>query len=203
MYLIVKRILDFLFSIIGIIFLIPLYLIIRLAYILTGDFHRIFYTQDRVGKNGKIFKMYKFRTMCIDAEKKLEEMLKKEKYKKEWDEFHKIENDPRITKVGKFLRHGSRDEFPQVLNVLIGQLSFVGPRPLVPGELEAYHGNKKLYWSVKPGITGWWAVNGRSLKNYKDRLTLEYFYIENCSLSLDIKIFLKTIFCVFKKTGAK
>ena len=203
MYLIVKRILDFLFSIIGIIFLIPLYLIIRLAYILTGDFHRIFYTQDRVGKNGKIFKMYKFRTMCIDAEKKLEEMLKKEKYKKEWDEFHKIENDPRITKVGRFLRRGSLDEIPQFLNVLIGQLSFVGPRPLVPGELEAHHGNKKLYWSVKPGITGWWAVNGRSLKNYKDRLTLEYFYIENCSLSLDIKIFLKTIFCVFKKTGAK
>ena len=198
-----KRFFDIVISLIGLIFLIPLYLIIRLAYLLTGDYHRIIYCQTRIGQHGKPFKMLKFRTMVIDADAELKKLLRNKDYKKQWDKFHKIENDPRITKIGHCLRKGSIDEIPQFINVLINQLSIVGPRPLVPGELEAHHGDKKLYQSVKPGLTGWWAVNGRSLKTYKDRLALEYYYIKNRSFSLDCKIIHLTFAAVLKKTGAK
>ena len=203
LYSFFKRFFDILFSLVGIIFVIPLYVLIRIAYILTGDFHRIIFAQTRIGKNGKPFKMYKFRTMVVNADEELKKLLKDKKYKKEWDEYHKIENDPRITKVGKCLRKSSLDEFPQFINVLIGNLSLVGPRPLTPGELEHHRGNTKLYYSVKPGITGYWAVNGRSSKTYRDRLKLEYYYIEHRSLALDAKIILKTFTTIFQKSNAK
>lgn len=203
MYWFLKRAFDILFSIIGLFFLIPIYLIIRLAYIFTGDFHRIIYSQVRVGKNGKRFKMYKFRTMVPDADMKLKELIKQPRYQDEWQKYHKIEDDPRITRVGRSIRHGSVDELPQIINVLIGQLSIIGPRPLVPGEIEEYQGEKELYESVRPGITGWWAVNGRSNMDSEKRLALEYYYIDNASLGLDIKIFFKTIDAVFSKNGAK
>ena len=203
MYIFFKRTFDIMLSLIGVIFLIPLYIIIRLAYFCTGDFHRIIYTQTRVGKNGKLFKMYKFRTMVINADEELKKLLKNPEYKKEWEEYHKIENDPRITKVGRFLRKSSIDETPQFINVFIGQLSVIGPRPLIPGEIEKHRGNKKLYESVKPGLTGWWAVNGRSNQTYNERLKLEYYYVKHCSLALDFKILLKTFATVLKKSGAK
>lgn len=203
MYIFFKRTFDLLFSLIGLIFLIPLYIFIRLAYFCTGDFHRIIYSQTRIGKHGKPFKMFKFRTMVINADEELKKLLKNPKYKKEWIEYHKIENDPRITKVGRFLRKSSIDEMPQFINVFIGQLSVVGPRPLIPGEIEEHHGNKKLYESVKPGLTGWWAVNGRSDQSYDDRLKLEYYYVKHCSFGLDIKIFFMTFATVLKKSGAK
>lgn len=203
MYLVIKRAFDILFSIVGIIFLVPLSLFIKIAYILTGDFHSIFYSQIRVGKNGRKFRMYKFRTMIKDADKRLRRMKEDPKYKEEWEKFHKIENDPRITRVGRFIRHGSIDEAPQMLNMLLSQISLIGPRPLVPGEIEEYKGDKKLYESVKPGITGWWAVNGRSNMSSKSRLELEYYYIKNQGLKLDAKIFFMTIGAIFKKTGAK
>lgn len=203
MYIFIKRVFDLVLSLIGIIFLIPLYLLIRLIYICTGDFHRIIFIQTRIGKYGKPFKLFKFRTMVINADEELKKLLKEPKYQKEWAKFHKISNDPRITKIGRFLRKSSLDEVPQFINVFFNKLSVIGPRPLVPGELEEHNGDKKLYWSVKPGLTGWWAVNGRSLKNYEERLKLEYYYINHRSLSLDAKIVFKTLSTILKKSGAK
>lgn len=203
MYLFLKRLFDILFSLIGIIILVPATIFIKIAYVLSGDFSSIFYHQIRIGKDGKEFKLFKFRTMIKNADEVLAKLIKDPKYKAEWEEYHKLENDPRITKIGKFIRHGSIDEIPQFLNILGGKLSLIGPRPLVPGEIEEYHGNKKLYESVKPGITGWWAVNGRSATNTKKRLELEYYYIKNRSLGLDTKIFFKTIVAIFKRDGAK
>ena len=115
----------------------------------------------------------------------------------------KLEYDPRITKLGKFLRKTSIDEFPQFINVLKGDMSLIGPRPLVKGELDAHNGNHKIYESVKPGITGYWGVNGRSNTTYDERLELEYYYAKNFSLWLDIKIFFKTIISIVKREGAK
>ena len=198
-----KRIFDIVIGLVGLVILVPVWLVIKIAYICTGDFHRVIFSQKRVGKNGKIFKIYKFRSMAWDAEKKLQELLKQKKYKKEWDEYQKLGNDPRITKVGKIIRKGSIDEIPQFLNVLLGQMSLIGPRPLVPGELEEHGGDPKKYNSVKPGMTGYWTTRGRSDVDYEDRLKMEYYYIDNQSFALDVKIFFRTIGAVFKKDGAK
>ena len=169
---------------------------------ITGDFKPIFYSQDRVGKDGRKISIVKFRSMVYDAEEKLDEMLKEENYQKEWNENQKFEDDPRITKVGKFIRKTSIDEMPQFINLVSGEMSLVGPRPLVEGELELHDG-LKLYNKVKPGITGWWACNGRSNIEYRERLELEYYYVQNCSLLLDAICLLKTVFVVLKKEGAK
>ena len=201
---IVKRLFDILFSLIGIIFLIPLTILIKLAYMFTGDFHSIFYIQKRIGLKGKPFNLIKFRSMVKDADGyALEEILKDPKLKAEWDANQKLEHDPRITKIGRFIRHGSLDETPQFLNVFIGQLSLIGPRPLLRDECENHGGDPKKYQSIKPGITGWWAVNGRSATSYKKRFELEYYYIDHQSLALDSKIFFKTIFAVLTKDGVK
>lgn len=202
-YLVIKRIFDLICGIFGCVLLLPITLFIKLAYMFSGDFHSIFYSQVRVGKNGKEFKIYKFRSMVPNAGEVLKELLKDPKYKKEWKDYQKLSDDPRITKVGKIIRHGSIDETPQFFNVLIGQLSMIGPRPLIPGELEEHNGNPKIYESVKPGITGWWAVNGRSAMDYEERLELEYYYVKNRSLKLDAKIFFKTFLVVGKHEGAK
>lgn len=203
LYLFIKRLFDILCSLIGIVFLIPIAMIVKLCYILSGDFHNIFYTHNRIGKNGKIFKLYKFRSMVPNADEVLKELLKDKKIKAEWDENHKLDKDPRITKAGKILRKTSLDELPQFINVLIGNMSLIGPRPLVPGELDSHNGNHKIYESVRPGITGWWACNGRSTTTYDKRLELEYYYCKNCSILLDIKCMFKTIIAVISKTGAK
>ena len=202
-YRFVKRLFDVLVGLIGCLFLIPLTIIIKLVYILSGDFHRIFFAQSRVGLSGKPFKIYKYRSMVWDAEEQLQLLLKNEKYHNQWEKFQKIDNDPRITKIGKILRKFSLDEFPQFFNLLLGQMSFVGPRPLVPGELKEHKGKPAIYESVKPGITGYWAVRGRSKNDYEDRLKMEYYYIENRSLILDIKIIFWTFGAVVKKDGAK
>lgn len=201
-YFFVKRCFDILCSLIGMMFVLPCALIIKISYILNSDFKSIFYTQKRVGKNGKIINLYKFRSMVHNAEEILQEMLKDEKYKKEWDANQKFENDPRITKVGKIIRKLSIDEVPQFINVLKGDMSLIGPRPLVIGELEEHNG-LQLYNKVKPGITGWWACNGRSNIEYRERLELEYYYVRNCSLTLDIVCMFRTALCVIKKEGAK
>lgn len=207
-YACVKRFCDILIGLIGTIALIPLTVLLKIAYLCTGDWHRIFYTQQRIGKNGKVFKIYKYRSMIPDADEVLKKMLKQEKYRKQWDEYQKIDNDPRITKIGKFIRKGSIDEFPQFVNVLAGQMSMVGPRPLIPGELKQHGGKVKdieKYQSIKPGVTGYWAMRVRSKENsdYDERLKLEYFYIDNHSLALDTKILLGTFGIVFRQEGAK
>lgn len=202
MYKYIKRIFDILFSLTGIIVIIPLSIIIKLLFLCTGDFGNIMYRQRRVGKGGKIIEIFKYRTMVKNADELLEDLLKDDRYKKEWEETQKLENDPRITKIGKLLRMSSLDELPQCINVLMGDMSLVGPRPLVEGELEL-HGGTELYWKVKPGITGWWATHGRSDIDYKERLELEYYYIRNQSLKLDLICILKTIGVVLKQEGAK
>lgn len=203
-YLFVKRLFDIIISLIGIILLLPLTIIIKICYMVTGDFHSIFYTQKRVGKNGKIFKLFKFRSMVKNADEILAEKLKTDKkFKEEWDKYQKVDNDPRITKVGKLIRKLSLDECPQFINLLIGDMSLIGPRPLVPGELEKFNGNHKIYEAVRPGITGWWACNGRSATTYEERLALEYYYVKNCSLGLDIKCIFKTAAALVTRKGAK
>ena len=202
MYLFIKRCLDIILSLVGVVILIPISIIIKLGYILMGDEGNVIYTHKRIGKDGKEFQIYKFRTMVQNADVILEELLKDERYRKEWETSQKIENDPRITKWGRFLRESSLDELPQVINVLKGEMSIVGPRPLVEGELEAHDG-LELYQKVKPGITGWWACHGRSDIDYPERLALEYYYVRNLSLKLDLLCIYKTIIAVITRHGAK
>lgn len=154
-YLITKRLFDIILSLFGILFLIPLSIIIKISYILNKDYSSIFYTQTRIGKNGKEFKLYKFRSMIPNADEVLKELLKKEPYKSEWKKAQKLSNDPRITKIGNILRKTSLDELPQLISIIKGDMSFIGPRPLVRGELDAHSGNHKIYESVKPGLSGW------------------------------------------------
>lgn len=207
-YACAKRFFDIIIGLFGVLLLIPVTLIIKIAYLCTGDFHSVFFTQERIGKNGKIFKIYKYRSMVTNANEVLRELLKDEKYCKQWQEFQKLDNDPRITKIGKFLRKGSIDEFPQFINVLLGQMSMVGPRPLIPGEIKK-HGAKpkdiEKYQSIKPGITGYWAMRIRSNENsdYDERLKLEYFYIDNRGILLDTRILFNTIGTVLRQEGAK
>lgn len=202
-YLFIKRFSDIIISLIGIILMLPIAIIVKISYMASGDFHSIFYTHNRIGKNGKIIRLIKFRSMVPNADEVLKELLKEEKYKKEWEKNQKLANDPRITKMGNILRKTSMDEIPQFINVLKGDMSLIGPRPLVEGELDAHNGNHKLYESVRPGITGWWACNGRSATTYEERLKLEYYYINNMSLLLDIKCVFKTIAAVLFEKGAK
>lgn len=200
-YLFIKRILDIIFSIIGIILLIPISILIKILYLINKDTYTIIYKQERIGKNGKIFNIYKYRTMIPDADKYLDSVINNNKI--EWTNYRKVGNDPRITKVGKILRKLSIDELPQVINILKGDMSFIGPRPLVKGELDYYKGNHSIYESIKPGITGYWACNGRNNISYDERLKLEYYYCNNISLLLDIRCFFKTIIVVIKRIGAK
>jgi len=202
-YLFIKRSFDIICAIIGCIFLIPLMVIVKLCNIFTGDFGKLFYCQERIGKNGKKIYIYKFRTMVPNADEELKKLLKQPKYRKEWDLNQKLENDPRITKAGKFLRKSSLDEMPQFINVLKGDMSLIGPRPLVAGELDAHKGSHELYESIRPGITSWWAAHGRSAVTYEERLYLEYYYIKNQSLWLDIRCALDTALAVIHRTGAK
>ena len=202
-YVVIKRLFDLFCALLGCIALLPVAIIVKICYMCTGDFHSIFYRQKRIGKNGKYIYIFKFRSMVWNSEEILKDLLKDKKYKKEWDLNQKFENDPRVTKVGNILRKTSLDELPQFLNVLKNDMSLIGPRPLCEGELDAHNGNHKIYESIKPGITGWWACNGRSATTYEKRLELEYYYVKNRSLLLDIKCIFKTVGAVVGKKGAK
>lgn len=203
-YLFVKRCFDIVCGLIGVVCLVPLIVIVKIVNICNKDFDSIFYFQKRIGKDGKEFKLYKFRSMVINADEILEQTLKNDKKRaEEWKKYQKFENDPRITKIGNILRKTSLDEVPQFINILKGDMSMIGPRPLVPGELDSHNGNHEIYESVRPGITGWWACNGRSATTYEERLELEYYYVKNRSLWLDIKCVFKTISAVICKKGAK
>lgn len=201
-YLGIKRIVDFLFGVLGIIILVPLSALVKIAYLASGDKASVFYSHIRVGQDGKPIRIIKFRTMVPDADEQLKILLQNDKYRKEWEEYQKLSDDPRITRIGRILRKTSLDEFPQFINVLVGDMSLVGPRPLVVGELEKHDG-LKLYQRVKPGITGWWGCNGRSNIDYRERLELEYYYVKHCSLSLDLLCIFRTLLAVLKKEGAQ
>lgn len=198
-----KRTVDVIGSIFGVIALIPLTIGIYIANWCSGDRGPVFYTQDRIGKNGKIFKMYKYRSMVMGAEEKLEKYLaENEEARKEYKVNKKLKNDPRITKVGNFIRKTSLDEFPQFINVLKGEMSLVGPRPYLPSEKADMGGYFEYIIQCKPGITGYWQVNGRSQVTFNDRLKMDYDYFNKNGLKQDAKILKKTIAKVVKKEGA-
>ena len=199
-----KRIIDIIGGIVGVVLLIPVTIVVYIARkILREDDGPLFYEQLRYGKGGKQFRIYKFRSMCMNADKRLKEYLdQNDEAKKEFEENHKLKNDPRITKIGNVLRKTSIDELPQLINVLKGDMSLIGPRPVVDGEIEKYGENKNKFLSVRPGITGYWAANGRSDISYNERIKMELYYVDNISFKLDVKIFFKTILSVIKKEGA-
>ena len=173
----IKRFMDILGGGIGVLTLIPLTLIIWIANKLVKDEGPIFYTQERIGKNGKIFKMYKYRSMVIGADEKLTKYLEEnEDAREEYKKYKKLKNDPRITVIGKILRKTSLDEFPQFINVLKGDMSLVGPRPYLPREKEDMNGFFKYITSCKPGLTGFWQVNGRNDVTFTDRLSICLLY---------------------------
>lgn len=201
-YLLTKRIFDILVSGFCLIILSPVFLLIMILIKIDSK-GKVFYKHKRIGKNGEYIYLYKFRSMYSDAKERLEELLKDPEIKKEWEENFKLENDPRITKVGNILRKTSLDELPQLLNILKGEMSIVGPRPIIDGEIEKYGKNKKKFLSVTPGLTGWWACNGRSCTSYEDRMKLELYYVDHRSIILDIKIIFKTAISVIKRDGAK
>lgn len=192
---------DMCFGAIALIQLLPVIIVVSLAVYITAG-RPIFFCQKRLGKCGRLFVMYKFRTMRKDAE----EVLRNdpELYRKYVANDYKLaaEEDPRITKLGCFLRRSTLDEIPQFLNVVIGNMSLVGPRPIVPAEIERYGEDAEEFLSVKPGITGLWQVAGRSTVSYPDRKYIDLAYIQNRSLYLDLKILLKTIKAVFVRRGA-
>ena len=198
-YRIVKRITDVVLATLALIMLSPVFAIIAIAIKLESK-GPVFFKHTRIGKNGKIIKLYKFRSMVVNAEELIKSFTPEQM--KEYKENYKLTNDPRITKVGKFLRKTSLDELPQLLNIIKGDLSIIGPRPVVSEELKKYGYNIKKILSVTPGLTGYWAANGRSNTTYEQRMQMELFYIDNMSLKMDIKVFLKTILSVVKKEGA-
>lgn len=201
---IVKRIVDICGGLIGTIVLIPLTIIIYInRIVLNENDGPIFYEQLRIGKNGKVFKMYKYRSMIIGADEKLFKYLEEnEEARLEYKKYKKLKNDPRITKVGSFIRKTSLDEFPQFINVLKGDMSLVGPRPYLPREKEDMGEYYDYIIKTRPGITGYWQIAGRSEVAFDDRLKMDYDYIENKCLKNDSKIFIKTIMNVIKKEGA-
>ena len=199
----VKRAIDIIGSIVGIIFLIPLTIVIGIANLILKDKGPIFYTQERIGKNGKHFKMYKYRSMVVGADEKLREYLaENEEAREEYAKYKKLKHDPRITKMGAFLRKTSLDEFPQFINILKGEMSLVGPRPYLPREREEINGFFNYIMSCKPGLTGFWQVNGRSDVTFTDRLEMDMQYYYKHNLKMDIKILKDTFVNVVKKEGA-
>lgn len=199
MYHIIKRAFDIIFSLVLIVVLSPLFIIISLL-IMVGSRGNPFFAHYRIGKNGKVMYIYKFRTMVPNAENMIKDFTPEQK--KEWEENFKLKNDPRITKIGKFLRATSLDELPQLFNILKGEMSFVGPRPIIESELEWYGKDKDKFLSVTPGLTGWWASHGRSRIKYPERCELELYYVDHASVCLDLKILIMTVFSVFRRSGA-
>ena len=201
-YRVVKRCMDVFLILIStpVIFLI---LGIVSAMVMISSPGPIFYSHRRIRRYGAFFSMWKFRTMCVNSAEVLEDYLAKHpEARREWNKNHKLRHDPRITKVGAFLRRYSLDELPQLWNVLAGHMTLVGPRPIVAAEVERYADSFESYCRVKPGLTGLWQVSGRSELTYDERVALDCDYVNRWSLSRDFKILLKTFRAVLKQDGA-
>lgn len=193
-----KRIMDIICSLLALIILSPVFLFTAIA-IKIDDKGPVFYVQERAGKNGKKFKMYKFRSMCVNAENKLEKL----KSKNEMDNVaFKMKDDPRITKVGRFIRKASIDELPQLVNVLKGEMSVVGPRPPLLNEVKQYNNHQRNRLLVKPGLTCYWQCSGRNNIPFDQWVELDLKYIDERSVFTDIKIILKTVPAVLSARGA-
>ena len=197
-YLFFKRIIDIVASFLGLVVLSWLFLIIGIIIKCTSK-GPVFYGHKRVGKNGKIIKIWKFRSMVIDSSN-FEKYFTPEQME-EYKQNFKVKDDPRITKIGKFLRKTSLDELPQLINILVGQLSIVGPRPVLEEETQLYGENRDLLLSIRPGLTGYWQANGRSNTTYEERIKMELYYVKYRSAWMDIVILFKTIIGVFKGEG--
>jgi undecaprenyl-phosphate galactose phosphotransferase len=199
----IRRIVDIFAGIVGLIILIPLTIIIYILNKVNHDDGPIFYVQERIGKNGKKFKMLKYRSMVVGAEEKLKAYLKDNpEAAKEYKTYKKLKNDPRITKIGGVLRKTSLDEFPQLLNILSGSMSLIGPRPYLQAEIEDMGEYYSIIIKNKPGLGGLWQCRGRANTTFEDRLDLDIIYYKNRSLKYDFKILCKTLLKVLKKEGA-
>ena len=190
LYLATKRTIDIVGSLTGIIILFPLFVLVAVCIKLEALKDPIIFSQLRVGKNGKCFKIYKFRSMVRDAEEKLTDLLLRNDVK---GHMFKMKKDPRITKVGKFIRKTSIDELPQLINILLGQMSFVGPRPPLPREVKEYTEYEKQRLLITPGCTGLWQISGRSHLDFNQMLELDLKYISNRTIWFDMKIIIKTM----------
>lgn len=192
-YRILKRSFDIIASAIGLVVLSPVFLAVAIA-IKCDDGGPVFYDQIRIGKNGKKFKMYKFRSMRVNAEDEIEKL---QEHSEVDGAMFKMKNDPRVTRVGKFIRKTSIDEFPQLLNVLLGQMSIVGPRPPLPREVADYTQYDKQRLYVKPGCTGLWQVTARNSVGFQEMVNIDLDYIQRRSIWLDLKIMFKTVKVIF------
>lgn len=196
-YEFVKRVFDVFCSALALVVLSPIFL--ATAIVVRTDGGRAFYTQNRVGKNNTVFKMYKFRSMCENAENMQQELMQ---YNEMDGPVFKIRNDPRITKVGKFIRKYSIDELPQLLNILKGDMSIVGPRPPLVSEVEKYTPYQMQRLLVTPGLTCFWQAYGRSELSFEDWMDMDMKYIQRRSFGMDISLIIRTIFAVIFKRGA-
>jgi Undecaprenyl-phosphate galactose phosphotransferase WbaP len=198
----IKRLMDIIIVIFGGIIIFPFLLLIALAIKINSP-APVLYKHKRIGKDGKYFFAYKFRSMVADAEQKLQKIIETDpELRTEWENNQKLQNDPRITSFGKFLRRTSIDEFPQLINILKGDMSLVGPRPIVDEEISKYGEDFSRVFSIRPGLTGLWQVSGRSHADYHDRISYDTYYLQNWSVWLDLWIIYKTIGVVFNGKGA-
>jgi len=198
-----KRTFDIFFSLSALILGLPIFMTLAIAVRLTSR-GKILYSHERIGRGGKPFRCYKFRTMHKDADHRLKVLLESDQaIREEWEQKRKLTNDPRITSIGGFLRKTSLDELPQFWNVLKGDLSIVGPRPVVKAEIEQFYGPKaNKILSVRPGLTGIWQVTGRSDTSYITRVLMDEKYVDNRDMFLDCKLILKTIPAMILPKGA-
>ena len=198
-YLAIKRLIDIIGSLIGIILLSPIYIIIAILIKFDSP-GKIVFGHTRKGKGGKDIKVYKFRTMYSNANEIFESFTSEQK--EEYYKNFKLDNDPRVTKLGGFLRKTSLDELPQLFNILKGDMSIVGPRPVIEREISKYGDKAEKLFSVVPGLAGYWQANGRSDTTYEERVEMDMYYIDNMSFYLDVKILFQTAISVLKGEGA-
>jgi Undecaprenyl-phosphate galactose phosphotransferase WbaP len=192
---VLKRWLDVALILLAAPFVLPAVLL--LAFLVRRDGGPAFYVQDRVGRDGRVFRLWKLRTMVVDADRRLAEHLAASPaLRAEWEERQKLRADPRITRIGRLLRKTSLDELPQLLNVVRGEMSLVGPRPVIPSELSRYGEAKVYYLQVRPGLTGLWQISGRNDVDYERRVALDAWYVRNWTLWYDVLILFKTLLIV-------
>lgn len=197
-----RRAVDVVIASLALVFLAPLMVAVAIA-IKIQDGGPIFFGHRRIGMGGETFKCWKFRSMVTDAEARLAALLARdEEARREWEADHKLRKDPRVTALGRFLRVSSLDELPQLFNILVGEMSLVGPRPIVAGEIERYGRWFPRYMAVKPGLTGLWQVSGRNDVSYRQRVALDILYVRKANFRLYMAILLKTIPAVLQRSGS-
>jgi lipopolysaccharide/colanic/teichoic acid biosynthesis glycosyltransferase len=197
-----RRALDILGALLGVGFLLPVFLVIA-ALIKLQDGGPVFFAQERLGRGGRLFRCLKFRTMVVNAPARLEAVLASDpEARREWRLYQKLKRDPRITSLGRFLRSSSLDELPQLLNILVGDMSLVGPRPIVAAEIPRYAARLSHYCQVRPGLTGLWQVSGRNHVTYRRRIAMDCLYVQKRTLFTDLVIIAMTIPAVLLRRGS-